>query len=274
MQAGAIRGDTAGRPCTVSVVSHGQGTLVERLLTDLMAMSSPSIDQVIVTRNLPNDRIRLPDRLPFPVRFIDNPTRRGFGANHNGALACCASPWFAVLNPDLRLREDPFGPMLAEARTDTALLCPLVLEADGREADAARELPTPRRLLRRALERHGIRKASPGENRPSAEWFAGMFMLLRSQALRDVGGFDERYFMYCEDVDLCARLRLSGWKLQQVRGASVVHEAQRASRRSARHLRWHLASLARLWTSPVFSRYRALLEAERRADPAHRMAQG
>ncbi len=264
--------DAAGRPCTVSVVSHGQGKLVERLLADLATMSAPSIEEVLVTRNLPNDPVRLPKDPPFAVRFIDNPAPRGFAANHNAAFAVCASPWFAVLNPDLRLREDPFGPLLAAAQPNAALLCPLVLESDGREADAARELPTPHRLTRRVLERMGIRPASSLETGSTPEWFAGMFMLLRSHALSSLGGFDERYFMYCEDVDLCARLRLADWQLQQVRGVSVVHDAQRASRRSLRHLLWHLASLARLWVSPAYSRYRALLGAERRAAAAHRMA--
>ena len=274
MRTGATISDTAGRPCTVSVVSHGQGTLVDRLLRDLAAVSSASIAQVLVTRNLSRDRIAPAEGLPFPVRFIDNPAPRGFAANHNSAFADCATPWFAALNPDLRLREDPFGPLLAQARPDAGLLCPVVLEPDGREADAARELPTPGRLLLRVLERLGLRKDSPVGNASPADWFAGMFMLLRSDALRAVGGFDERYFMYCEDVDLCARLRLAGWALQQVRSASVVHDAQRASRRSARHLRWHLASLARLWASPVFPRYRELIDAERQADPARHPVRG
>lgn len=271
-----IHADPAGS-CTLSVVSHGQGTLVTRLLADLAAAGPAPIAEVVVTRNLPDDRIDLPAPLSFPVRFVDNAVPRGFGANHDAAFETCHTPWFAVLNPDLRIARDPFAPLVAAAHPDTALLCPWVLESDGHESDSSRLLPTPARLARRILKRLAPklvadRTAADGHAGGTAEWFAGMFMLLRSDALRAVGGFDQRYFMYCEDVDLCARLRLAGWRLQRVETVSVVHDAQRASRRSARHLRWHLASLARLWTSAAFWRYRALLAAERRARPAQRLA--
>lgn len=267
---------TAAGSCTLSLVSHGHGALIERLLADIDQWSSAELSEVFVTRNLANEPIRVPKGLAFPVRLIDSPAPRGFGANHNAALALCRSAWFGVLNPDLWLREDALGPLLAEARPGSALLCPRVLEPDGREADSARELPTTARIAGRVLARLTARRPSVASHADAApaEWFAGMFMLLRTDALRAVGGFDERYFMYCEDVDLCARLRLAGWALQQVRSVSVVHDARRASRRSPRHLTWHLTSLARLWASPAYREYRALLDAERREGAPPRMARG
>jgi len=66
-----------------------------------------------------------------------------------------------------------------------------------------------------------------------------------------MGGFDERYFMYCEDVDLCLRLRLAGLRLVRA-PVSVVHAGRGASRRSAVHLAWHVRSLLRLWCSRSF----------------------
>jgi GT2 family glycosyltransferase len=89
-----------------------------------------------------------------------------------------------------------------------------------------------------------------------------MFLAIRSEAFEAIGGFDERYHLYCEDVDLCARLRLAGWQLRQARDAVVVHDARRASRRSLRHLGWHLASMTRLWRSDAWRRYRALIASE------------
>jgi GT2 family glycosyltransferase len=74
----------------------------------------------------------------------------------------------------------------------------------------------------------------------------------------DLGGFDPTYFMYCEDVDLCLRMRLAGLAL--VRGpAEVVHAGYRASHRRWSHLRWHVLSLLRLWRSPTYHRARPLL---------------
>jgi hypothetical protein len=80
-----------------------------------------------------------------------------------------------------------------------------------------------------------------------------------------VGGFDEGFFMYCEDFDICARLRLAGWPLAFMPQVQVVHAAQQLSHRSLRHFRWHISSLARMWSSANFWRYRSLvphLEAE------------
>ncbi len=79
-----------------------------------------------------------------------------------------------------------------------------------------------------------------------------MFMLFRADTYRQLSGFDEHYFLYYEDVDLCRRLRQAGYEVVLVPQASVVHFAQRQSRRSPRHFLWHAASLGRF----LFSRRR------------------
>jgi len=79
-----------------------------------------------------------------------------------------------------------------------------------------------------------------------------MFMLVRQQAYAELGGFDERFFMYCEDHDFCLRLQLADWKMQAEDDVVVLHEAQRLSHSSLRALRWHLASLAKTWISLAF----------------------
>jgi len=86
-----------------------------------------------------------------------------------------------------------------------------------------------------------------------------MFLVLRSQTFAQLGGFDPRYTLYCEDVDLCARIRLLGLRLEVVRTTSVTHHAQRASHRSLRPLLLHLSSLFKFWFSPVYGSYRLLL---------------
>ncbi len=95
----------------------------------------------------------------------------------------------------------------------------------------------------------GFRRVLVGLNCFNTDWLAGMFLLLRREAFAAVGGFDERFHMYCEDADLCLRLQLAGWRVRLVEDVAVVHAAQRASRRSWQHLRWHLTSLLRHWFS-------------------------
>lgn len=73
-------------------------------------------------------------------------------------------------------------------------------------------------------------------------------MLFRAEAFRDVGGFDGAFFLYYEDVDICARLWQAGWKVIYHPGISIIHDARRSSRRDPHYMRWHAASMLRyLW---------------------------
>jgi len=234
---------------TASVVSHGQIGLVNALVADLARWSGARLHRLVVTLNVAEAEPAGCAQAPFEIRIVRNAHPLGFGANHNQAFAHCDTPWFAVLNPDLRLQSDALGLLLAAAEPGDGLIAPVVLDADGTPADAARRLPTPAGVLMRRLH--------PRSNRADRDfdWLAGMCLLANAEALRSLGGFDARFYMYCEDIDLCLRMQLAGWRLRQVPGVSVVHDARRQSRRSARHLRWHAASLLRLWTSPVFWAY-------------------
>lgn len=248
---------------TLSIVSHRQGPLLAALLDDIARIDSALVSAIVITRNIEEDPIAVPAALKAMTTVVDNAVPRGFGANHDAAFAHCATPLFAVINPDIRIATDPFTAIvarfdLAESGTATVgLVSPRITAPDGRDEDAARELITPWRLIRRRLM-HRDRTAVA-----HFDWLAGMFLVVRSDAFRKVGGFDTRYFMYCEDFDLCARLRLAGWRLVRTTDASVVHDARRASLRSRQHLVWHVSSLIRMWTSSAFWRYRRLLLAER-----------
>lgn len=243
---------------TLSVVSHGQGALIGHLLDDLARSGSRRVTQVIVTHNIPEPWDPAAHVSGAALTAIANRVPRGFGANHNAAFAHCSTPYFAVVNPDIRLREDPFDAVLAEFATDPrrALVSPRIVNPAGADEDFERTLITPLSVLSRRLGARARARSDP-------DWLAGMFMVFRADAFRAMGGFDERFFMYCEDADICARLRLAGWSYAVARRAAVVHDAQRASHRSARHLRWHVASLLRMWSSSAFWRYRALVARDR-----------
>jgi hypothetical protein len=237
----------------VSVVSHGQAALIVPLLRQLDALSSDSIDHVVLTLNLPEAFSAEGLNLRFPLTLITNPVPKGFGCNHNQAFRLCRTPWFLVLNPDIDMQTDPLLPLLRAAKEDTGLMAPLVWEPGSAEATAERDVLTPWEILAGPLRLR----------RPPAQpvWFAGMFMLFRSQAFQALAGFDERYHMYCEDFDVCARLSLAGWSLQRHRGVAVLHLAQRHSHVRVRYLLWHLQSFWLTWTSQVVWRYRKVVRA-------------
>lgn len=234
---------------TVSIVSHGQWALTRALLLDLQQWCRDSVGLVVVTMNIP-EQADLKGVL-LPVRLLTNPQPRGFGANHNAAFGLCATPWFLVLNPDIRFDTNVVAPMLATAEATTGLIAPRIREPGKPQPEPFRDVLTPMELLRRRMRDHHP-PVHPA-------WVAGMFMLVRSEAFDSLGGFDERFFMYCEDFDFCARLRLAGWQLHIAKDIVVMHEAQRASNSSVRPFVWHMASFLKLWFAPTVWRYWALV---------------
>jgi GT2 family glycosyltransferase len=235
---------------TVSIVSHGHGDLVRELLEDLAQHCGKGI-HVLLTLNIPENLTFEPDRFAFGLTVIRNAEPRGFGANHNAAFRQSHSPFFCVLNPDIHIAEDPFPGLIRELQVPRAgLVAPRIVNPDGETEDSARRFPTIPFLMRKAL---GLARKLDYEISTlplSPDWVAGMFMLLRSETFAAVGGFDERYFLYYEDVDLCRRLRRRGYDVRLTPSVIAVHDARRESRRSLRHLRWHLASALRF----LFSR--------------------
>lgn len=252
------------KPLLVSIVSHLQWRLAKDLLADLAALESAPFLRVVLTMNLPEPGPDPAQRWPFPLEIVGNDSPRGFGANHNAAFQryerVFAADAFCVLNPDVRLPQDVFPALMADLDADAqlAVVGPLIRNSHGIVEDSARRLPTPGRILAKALRGSGGRDYEPEGRLLHPEWIAGMFMLFRSAAFRQSRGFDERYFLYYEDVDLCARLRLSGLKVAVDGRLSAIHDAQRASHRSLRYTRHHLQSLLRFFASPAFRNARRL----------------
>jgi GT2 family glycosyltransferase len=228
---------------TLSVVSHGQNNLVNHLIADISAHCNP-LPRLVVTQNVA-------DPVPLEVsetaaEILINSRPKGFGANHNAAFTRCRTPYFCIANPDIRLTNDPFGALANALRTSGAAVAgPLVRGPKGNVEDSARRFPTMISLVDKLLRGSAGPEYRFDQGMVSVDWIAGMFMLFETAAYRDLGGFDERYFLYYEDVDICRRLNRSGRKVAYEPQAQVVHAAQRASRRDLWHLRRHLASLLR-----------------------------
>lgn len=234
---------------TVSIVSHGQAELVRALVANLDGMSHASIARLVLTVNIPEPDMLEDVAARFPIERIVNPARKGFGANHNQAFGNCKTPWFLVLNPDMHFEADILAPLLQQANAQSGLLAPRIREPGKSEPEQHRATITPLEILTRRREGYLI-PAKP-------HWIPGLFMLFRSEAFAKIGGFDERFFMYGEDFDICARLQLAGWRLQIAENLTAVHDARRTSHFNARYLYWHLSSLLRVWTSGTFWRFRS-----------------
>ena len=251
------RFDSDGEGISISVVSHLQMALVAKLLGDLEAHCQGSNFELLLTLNLEEDPLVDPTGFSYPIRVVRNPRPIGFGANHNRAFAQATGKYFCVLNPDIRITNNPF-PALLSCLNDCAagVVAPLVLSEYGAIEDSARRFPSPltilKKLFRRSPGHDYVTQAAP----IAVDWVGGMFMLFSRDVFERLKGFDERYFLYYEDVDICARLELLGQRALICPLVSVVHHAQRASHRHFRYWRWHLTSMLRFFLSSVYWRVR------------------
>ena len=239
---------------SVSIVSHNHAPLVIQLLQDLRSCSAPGIE-VLITLNTAEAFPLDPGQYPFPVTIIRNEVKKGFGANHNAAFNMARGEYFCVLNPDIRFAANPFpGLLRLFDNPKVAIVAPRVVNPEGLTEDSARPFPRPTCILRKALG-HPECARYPDNGIPSdPDWVAGMFMLIRSSVFRALNGFSSRYYMYYEDVDLCARARLMGWDIGYQPDANVIHDARRDSHKKLKFMMWHLTSMLRFMASGVARR--------------------
>jgi GT2 family glycosyltransferase len=215
--------------------------------------------KLYVVDNSPDDGARSLCIDPRIV-YVFNGRNLGFGAGHNIALrlAMNQAAYHAILNPDIY-----FGPGVLEAlldfaqrQSDVGLLMPKILNPDGSFQYLCKRLPSPtdlvlRRFLPALLEPFFKDRLARYELRDqdytrvlSVPILSGCFMLISSLAVTEVGVFDERYFMYLEDVDLCRRIHQK-FKTIYFPAAAVYHRNAKGSYREAQLLMHHIRSAFR-----------------------------
>jgi GT2 family glycosyltransferase len=248
---------------SISVVSHAQGNLVEALLKDLSKIAQETPIEILLTKNLPEKTPAIDSQSQLGLRVIENLETQGFGHNHNVAFSIAKGDYFCVLNPDIRLSMNPFPELLAALEDHhNAIVAPQILAPAGQVEDSVRSFPTPWGLVKRLMGMSNDSPLSADAIQPiPVDWAAGMFLLMRSTQYAALGGFDKRFFLYCEDVDLSARAWKSGRRVLLCPQAKAVHDAQRASHRNLKYFRWHFASYARYFSkhflmSPRLARLR------------------
>ncbi|MDQ3267810.1 MAG: glycosyltransferase family 2 protein [Pseudomonadota bacterium] len=238
---------------SISVVSHAQIQLLEPLLHDIGQYCQVPLIELILTLNLDEILPFAIESFAFPIKIIRNPIPMGFATNHNQAFTCAAGQFFCVMNPDVRLNDNPFQVLLACLQDSVVgVAAPLVLSMSGEIEDSARRFPTPLKIFCKAFGRCKGSDYLVKNNPIFPDWVGGMFMLFPRQVFKKLGGFDQRYFLYYEDVDLCARLRLKGYEVAICPDAKVIHLARRSSHQNFKYLKWHLMSMMRFFCSFLY----------------------
>jgi N-acetylglucosaminyl-diphospho-decaprenol L-rhamnosyltransferase len=176
------------------------------------------------------------------VALTDN---RGFGAGCNAGAARGAAPYLLFLNPDATLDEPSLRTLVGVLDADerVGLAAPRIVESDGSLAFSQRRFPRLRSTYARALFLHRVfrhaRWTDELVNDPSAyetpgspEWVSGAAMLVRRSVFEQIGGFDERFFLYCEDKDLCRRIRTAGYDIRYEPCATARHHGGESAPRA------------------------------------------
>ncbi len=181
------------------------------------------------------------------VRLVQNTVNVGFSRGVNQGLAASTAPLVLIMNPDCRLVAGAVATLrgVLDARPDCAIAGPRILNPDGSVQGSARGDPDMltglfgrTALLGRLVPFLPVAKRNvvaeeairSGEKSVVVDWLSGACMLARRTALEQVGGFDERFFLYWEDADLCRRLRAGGHHVRYVPAATAIHRVGQSSR--------------------------------------------
>jgi N-acetylglucosaminyl-diphospho-decaprenol L-rhamnosyltransferase len=234
------------------VVTHGPDPWVGRCLTSL----DSQVDELVVVHNLPID---LPVS-PAKLVVLSNNRPAGLSVNLNRGIAATSAPWVVVANPDAVADPGAVDTLLRFAATHprAGVVGPRLRTANGEWQPSRRRFPTvsgtvarrtPLRYLLKPQQRqrshYRLDEEVGGPVR--ADWMLGAFLLLRRSMLDELGGFDEGFRLYGEDIDLCYRAAKRGLERWYVPAATVVHRSSAVTDRRflTRHTLWHMQSIAR-----------------------------
>ncbi|NPV58096.1 MAG: glycosyltransferase family 2 protein [Actinobacteria bacterium] len=208
--------------------------------------------EVVVVDNGSTDGSVEMVREEFPwVRLVENPGNPGYASACNRGLRAASSPYVFILNSDVVFVEGGMEEVLdfMDERPEAGALGPLVLNPDGSAQMSCRRFPSmlenavhgllgdlwPDNPLTRSYQMKDLERNEPCE----VDWVSGAAMLLRREAAERVGGFDETYFMYVEDVDICWRLREAGYRVFFHPGFRLVHHIGKTSSQQSTRMLYH-----------------------------------
>ncbi len=218
------------------VINYMAGPLLVDCVRSVLADTSAGPAELVVIDNGSSDGSVEAMQAQYPgVQVVRAPANLGYARAANLGIAATRAPVVAVMNSDLTVVPGCAGALVSRIEREPGLgaLGPRVQNVDGSDYPSARRVPSIPvaighglfgmwRPTNRFTRAYRELDADPAQPR-SVDWVSGSAIWLRRRALDAVGGWDERYFMYVEDLDLCWRLRRAGWDVSYDPGGSVVH---------------------------------------------------
>lgn len=235
------------------IVNYNAGPLLRNCVDSLL--NCPLEIEIIVVDNASKDSsLDALQGLPS-VKIIKNPINAGFAVACNLGARAASAPFLLFLNPDCTFKPGTLDKMLEAMRADerAGMAGGLLVNPDGSEqAGGRRAVPTPWRSFVRAFglvrladrwphlfsDFHLHRQSLP-EDTIEVEAISGACMMVRREAMQQVGEWDEGYFLHCEDLDWCMRFRQNNWKILFVPSARITHALGVCSRSRPVFVEWH-----------------------------------
>ncbi|HLF27856.1 MAG TPA: glycosyltransferase family 2 protein [Anaerolineae bacterium] len=242
---------------SIVIVNWNVRELLRRCLASIFVADLPRME-VIVVDNASSDGSSEMLRAEFPqVMLLANAHNRGFPAGNNQAFAVARGRYVMTLNPDTELIGQALTGMLAylDAHPQVGALGPQLLNPDGSIQSSRRRFPTLSTALfestwLQGLAPHGVLQRYYMEDiapnvMQEVDWLVGACILVRREVLQTVGGFDEAFFMYSEELDWCKRIQSAGWKIVYLPEAKVIHHTGRSSEQAvaARHIHFQTSKV-------------------------------
>lgn len=248
---------------SIIILNYKTKGLVKQCIRNVKVSTADLDYEIIVVDNGSNDSIELMLKENFPeIKFIQNGKNLGFSAGNNAGIKAASGKYIMVLNPDVTALNGSVNKMFKfmEANPRVGIAGPKLINPDGSFQISCRTFQTLKLIILRRtpwgllpsakqeLNRHLMLDFDHKNNR-EVDWFIGACMFLRKEMLDKVGLFDERFFMYLEDMDLCRRARMNNWNVYYIADAEMVHLYERASMNDSWNFwklnkltRWHIAS--------------------------------
>jgi GT2 family glycosyltransferase len=235
------------------IVNYNAGSFLRNCVDSLI--NCPLKIEIIIVDNASTDG-SLDNLFEVPsVQIIKNPVNMGFASACNTGARIAAAPFLLFLNPDCFFNPGTLSKLLETLCLDehSGMAGGLLTNADGSEqAGGRRAIPTPWRSFVRGfgLSRFADRwprlffdfhlhKQPLPEQPIEVEAISGACMLVKREAMQDVGEWDEGYFLHCEDLDLCMRFRQKGWRILFVPAAQINHALGICSKSRPLFVEWH-----------------------------------
>ncbi len=232
---------------SVIIVSYNVRGFLENLLASLRHALDKIESEIIVVDNFSDDDTVDSLKKSHPeVELIENRVNVGFGRANNQGVKASSGEYLLLINPDSIVEENTVQEMIGfvESHSDAGAAGCKILNADGSLQKACRRsFPTPWVALSkifglsaifpksRLCGRYNLTYLDPKEEH-EVDAISGSFMFMRRKVFEQVGGFDEDYFMYGEDIDLCFKIKQAGYKVYYTPATSVIHFKGESTRKS------------------------------------------